>query len=152
MYIAIDFDGTCVTHEYPNIGRDIGAVSVLKELVNAGHKLILFTMRSNIQDVKGNGAEIIDCKAGNYLDDAVKWFNDNSIELFGVNVNPTQKDWTTSPKAYAHLYIDDAAIGIPLNAVDNGRPYVEWVQLRRMLVDRGILPGVVPEHEPRKAS
>ena len=109
-------------------------------------------MRSNIQEVKGNGAEIIDCKAGNYLDDAVKWFNDNGIELYGINVNPTQRDWTTSPKAYAHLYIDDAAIGVPLNYVDNGRPYVEWAQLRRMLVDRGILPGIVSEHESRTAS
>ncbi len=25
MIIAIDFDGTCVTHMYPKIGRDIGA-------------------------------------------------------------------------------------------------------------------------------
>jgi hypothetical protein len=24
--IAVDFDGTCVTHEYPSIGKDIGAV------------------------------------------------------------------------------------------------------------------------------
>jgi len=152
MYIAIDFDGTCVTHEYPRIGRDIGAVPVLKELLSAGHKLILFTMRSNIQDTKGNGKDIMDCKAGNYLDDAVNWFADNGIDLFGVNVNPTQKEWTSSPKAYAHLYIDDAAIGIPLNYIDNGRPYVEWRQLRCMLIDRGILTGIMPESEPRKAS
>jgi hypothetical protein len=46
MIIAIDFDGTCVTHEYPYIGKDIGAVPVLKELVSSGHQLILFTMRS----------------------------------------------------------------------------------------------------------
>jgi hypothetical protein len=30
--VGVDFDGTCVTHEYPKIGRDIGAVPVLKEL------------------------------------------------------------------------------------------------------------------------
>ena len=46
MKIGIDFDGTCVTHEYPKIGKDIGAVPVLKELVEKGHKLILNTMRS----------------------------------------------------------------------------------------------------------
>lgn len=45
MYIAIDFDGTCVTPEYPEIGKDIGAVPVLKRLVENGHKLILHTMR-----------------------------------------------------------------------------------------------------------
>ena len=30
MDIIIDFDGTCVTHEFPNIGKDIGAEKVLK--------------------------------------------------------------------------------------------------------------------------
>jgi hydroxymethylpyrimidine pyrophosphatase-like HAD family hydrolase len=47
MIIAIDFDGTCVTHEYPKVGREIGASKVLKELVDSGHQLILFTMRSD---------------------------------------------------------------------------------------------------------
>ena len=31
--IAIDFDGTCVVHKYPEIGKDIGAVAVLRELI-----------------------------------------------------------------------------------------------------------------------
>ena len=33
--IAIDFDGTVVTHAYPHMGMDAGAVPVLKELVAA---------------------------------------------------------------------------------------------------------------------
>ena len=41
MYIAVDFDGTCVTHAYPEIGNDIGAVPILKRIVERGHKLIL---------------------------------------------------------------------------------------------------------------
>ena len=49
MIIGIDFDGTCVTHEYPLIGRHIGAVEVLKKLVDKNHLLILFTMRSGKQ-------------------------------------------------------------------------------------------------------
>lgn len=32
MDIVIDFDGTCVTHEFPLVGKDIGAVPVLKKL------------------------------------------------------------------------------------------------------------------------
>ena len=46
MDICIDFDGTCVKHEFPEIGEDIGAAPVLKELIANGHRLILFTMRS----------------------------------------------------------------------------------------------------------
>lgn len=30
LYIGIDFDGTCVTHDFPRIGKDIGAQPVLK--------------------------------------------------------------------------------------------------------------------------
>ena len=45
MIIAVDFDGTCVSHDYPYIGKEIGAAPVLRELVAAGHDLILFTMR-----------------------------------------------------------------------------------------------------------
>ena len=32
------------------IGKDIGAVPVLKELVENGHNLILFTMRSDVEN------------------------------------------------------------------------------------------------------
>jgi hypothetical protein len=51
--IGIDFDGTVVTHDFPKIGKDIGAVPVLRKLVDNGHKLILFTMRSDIKDING---------------------------------------------------------------------------------------------------
>lgn len=98
MIIAVDFDGTCVKHRYPMVGEDVdGAVSVLKELVRKGHKIILYTMRS-----------------GDTLDDAISWFIDNDIELWGINRNPEQYGWSSSPKVFANLYIDDAALGIPL--------------------------------------
>ncbi len=122
MYIAIDFDGTCVTHDYPRVGKDIGAVPVLKKLTDSGHQLILNTMRS--------GKELVD---------AVQWFADNDIPLYGANENPTQKSWTASPKVYAHLYIDDAALGCPLkmdNAISN-RPFVNW-ELIDKYIDRNL--------------
>lgn len=111
MIIAVDFDGTCVTHDYPEVGKDIGAVPVLQKLTRDGHQLILYTMRSGPQ-----------------LEDAVDWFNQNNIPLYGVQTNPTQKSWTESPKAYANLYIDDAALGVPLimDPTISGRPFVDW--------------------------
>ena len=124
MYIAIDFDGTCVTHDYPRIGKDINAVNVLKKLVDNGHKLILNTMRS-----------------GKELKDAINWFKENDIELYGANKNSTQKKWTNSPKVYAHLYIDDAALGCPLK-MDlslSDRPFVDWEAVSCLLKDKGIL-------------
>jgi hypothetical protein len=50
----------------------------------------------------------------NPLTDAVNWFKDNGIPLWGVNGNPEQRTWTDSPKAYCQLYIDDAGLGTPL--------------------------------------
>jgi hypothetical protein len=127
--IAVDFDGTCVAHEFPKIGRDIGAVPVLQDLVKAGHQLIIFTMRSNGQ------------QHGDVLNDAIKWFAENNIPLYGVQKNPTQMSWTTSPKCHANLIIDDTSLGIPL--VDNGkeRPYVDWEETRKLLVQRFFLPS-----------
>ena len=142
MIIGIDFDGTCVTHEFPEVGKDIGAVPVLKELVKAGHKLVLFTMRSNRRRRKRvpESPDVSDVH-GKFLKDAVSWFKENDIPLFGVNTNPEQKSWTSSPKAYCHLYIDDASLGIPLKrdiAVCD-RPFVDWVEVRALLRTRFIL-------------
>lgn len=124
MTIAIDFDGTCVTHEYPEIGRDLGATTTLKTLVDNGHKLILLTMRS-----------------GKTLEDAKHWFEERGIILYGVNENPSQKRWTESPKVYANLYIDDANLGTPLikNSIASDRPYVDWKLVLIDLYNRGCI-------------
>jgi len=115
--IAIDFDGTIVTHEFPNVGDvNPGAFSWMKKFQEAGARLILWTMRSDGQE------------SGPVLSDAVEHCRKNGVEFFGVNSNPEQSEWTTSPKAYAQLYIDDAAFGCPLreNPKAGGRPMVDW--------------------------
>jgi len=138
IIISVDFDGTCVSHEFPNIGKDIGAVPVLKELVKNNHKLILFTMRSDISNPTGEDNEL-HLESGNYLTDAINWFKENNIPLYGIQTNPTQHTWTTSPKAYAQLYIDDAALGCPLIFGEHERPYVDWQMVYKILVARGII-------------
>ena len=141
MIIAIDFDGTCVTHEFPKVGRDIKAIPVLKALVEEGHQLVLFTMRSDIVNPTGEDKEL-HLESGNYLTDAINWFKENGIPLYGIQVNPTQHTWTTSPKAYAQMYIDDAALGCPLK-LDKGfaeRPFVDWAAVKNILIRDGILP------------
>ena len=40
MIIAVDFDGTCVTHKFPDIGENIGAEIVLKKLADDGSELL----------------------------------------------------------------------------------------------------------------
>ena len=123
IVIAVDFDGTCVTHEYPHTGLDVGAVPVLRELTDAGCRLILLTMRS-----------------GELLERATEWFRKNDIPLWAVNENPEQKSWTRSTKVYADIYIDDSAIGCPIKFRDGVRkPFVDWQEVRRLLVHDGVL-------------
>lgn len=117
MIIAVDFDGTIVEHEFPEIGEAVpGAFRWMKDFQASGAKLILWTMRSD-----GEADDL-------FLSHAVEFCRTNGIEFWGVNRNPEQDDWTTSPKAYAHLYIDDAAHGCPLrvNPRVGGRPFVDW--------------------------
>lgn len=115
--IAIDFDGTIVEHKYPAIGAPIkGAIETIKELQARGHKIILWTMRS-----------------GKELDEAVAYLQKNGITPWGVNQNPEQ-DWSTSPKAYAQIYIDDAALGCPIEKKCFDRPMVYWPAVRKQLI------------------
>lgn len=148
MTIAVDFDGTCVTHDFPKVGKNIGAEIVLKKLADKGHKIILYTMRSHPSEktekagTSGMIPTMNDC-----LQDAIDWFAKYDIPLYGVNNNPSQHSWTDSPKVYANMYIDDAALGIPLVYEDINHiydssmmcPYVGWVRVTELLYESGVL-------------
>ncbi len=97
--IAIDFDGTIVEHMYPEIGPDVPqAFDWMKDLQAGGARLILWTMRD-----------------GEKLEEAVQHCRERGIEFWGINENPDQAEtkWSGSPKAFAHMYIDDLAAGCP---------------------------------------
>jgi len=126
MIIAIDFDGTIVDHQYPDIGPAVpGAIESIRELQQRGHRVMLWTMRG---DSVGGGPT---------LTEAVNFCRNNGIE-FGewVNQNPEQSSWTTSNKQYANFYIDDAAIGCPLRehpSATSRRPCVDWAKVMEIL-------------------
>lgn len=124
VIIAVDFDGTVVEHRYPEIGKECpGALDTLKWLQAQGAQLVLWTMRS-----------------GRALDRAVHWLSIHGIVLAGVNKNPSQESWTDSPKVYAHIYIDDAALGCPLIVDSEGvRPCVDWARVRGLLDVRFVM-------------
>ena len=112
MKIAVDFDGTIVEDKFPAIGQAVpGAFYWLHTLQQAGAKLILWTMRSE-----------------DYLDAAVRHCREHGVLFDSVNEGIDDRDWTSSPKAYAHVYIDDEAFGCPLiDSKEMGaRPMVNW--------------------------
>lgn len=109
--VGIDFDGSVVCHRYPHVGKDLPlCVETLKrwnEEYGVGY--ILSTMRG-----------------GKELEDAINWFKERDIPLFGIQKHPTQEEWTDSPKTHCRFMIDDRNVGQPLTADDQGIPCIDW--------------------------
>ena len=126
MFICVDFDGTIVDHCFPEIGAEVpGAIHWLTRLQDQGAKLILFTMRSDTS------------VGGPMLSEAVAFLEDKGIKFYGINKNPDQDSWTKSPKAYADIYVDDAAFGCPLIRPKGfRRPCVDWETVGPALLER----------------
>lgn len=126
--IAIDFDATCVGQIWPElgIGPDLGAVPVLKDLVKAGHKLILWTARAD----RDHG-----------LNEAIQWFRSNDISLYGIQKDPLQHEWMDSEKVHCDLIIDNLCLGIPLLVDEklSNKPFVDWKRCRILLEEQGYL-------------
>ena len=99
MVIAVDFDGTIVTHEYPEIGREIPfAIDTLKRLQSEGHhQLILWTVRE-----------------GELLKEAVEFCRERGLEFYAINNNyPESERIDDQPrKLNAELFIDDRNLEI----------------------------------------
>lgn len=123
MIIALDFDGTLVTHEYPYIGKPLPlAKEVVKLLSINGHELFLYTMRDGVQ-----------------LEEAKTYCIENGLPILNFNESPAQ--FSTSPKQYAQFYIDDAALGCPLkfDYDFSYRPFVDWRAVAQMLCGYGLI-------------
>jgi hydroxymethylpyrimidine pyrophosphatase-like HAD family hydrolase len=109
MTIAVDFDGTIVEHEYPEIGKPkMFAFETLKALQQRGDRLILWTYR-----------------AGEKLNEAVEYCKRNGIEFYAINKNYPEEifDDTISRKIIADVYIDDRNLG----------GFVNWSDVWQML-------------------
>ena len=114
MTIAVDFDGTIVTHEYPAIGVERPfAIDTLKMLIRDQHKLILWSVRE-----------------GKLLDEAVEWCRERGVEFYAVNRDYPEETTKNNPhfsrKLKVDLFIDDRNVG--------GLP--DWGTIYRMVSER----------------
>ncbi|WP_165025266.1 hypothetical protein [Dysgonomonas sp. ZJ279] len=98
MIIAVDFDGTLHTGEFPNIGSPAPyAIDYMQKLSNDGHYLIIWT-----------------CRCGDKLTEAINWLLSRGIPFDRINEHEPgnlAKYNTNSRKVYAHLYVDDRQVG-----------------------------------------
>jgi hypothetical protein len=125
-YVAFDFDGTVVTHDFPDIGKEVpGAIRVLKLLQDYGVSLILLTMRH-----------------GTTLDEAIKWLAIRGIDLYGANYNKSQTAWNKSRKVHRDFYIGDDASQVIMDRSFHERLFVDWKWVEATLRQRKLLPVV----------
>lgn len=103
LVIGVDFDGTVVEFDFPNIGRvRPRALETLRSCVERGALLILWTARR-----------------GQHREAAIAF-----LQSHGVKIHEA-----ADGKPHCDVFIDDLALGIPVDA--DG--LVDWTQIAPML-------------------
>ncbi len=95
--IAVDFDGTLCSDQYPEIGKpNQGLIHYLKDRKKNGSKLILWT-----------------CREGERLQEALRWCETQGIAFDYANANTAENlaqfGGVDNRKIYADEYWDDKA-------------------------------------------
>lgn len=121
LIIAVDFDGTIVEDAYPKIGKPkLFAFETLERLQKEGHRLILWTYRSDLR-----------------LEEAVAFCKEHGLEFYAINKSfpEEQFDYTKSRKIHADIFIDDRNLGGILG----------WGEIYQMLANPKYHPNKLPK-------
>lgn len=124
MTIAVDFDGTIVEHQYPEIGEELPfATETLRLLIADRHRLILWSVRE-----------------GKLLDEAVEWCRERGIEFYAVNKDYPEERGTENNNHYSRklkvdIFIDDRNLG--------GLP--DWGTIYRMIKEKKTYHDIIME-------
>lgn len=98
MIIAVDFDGTLHSGNWPGIGEPVdNAIEIMQKLKAEGHYIIIWT-----------------CREGQRQTEAINWLLENNIPFDRINdhePNNKAEYGGIARKIYAHLYIDDKQVG-----------------------------------------
>ena len=111
LIIAIDFDGTIVEDAYPNIGKPmIFAFETMKKLQSEGHRLILWTYRTDKK-----------------LQEAVDFCKQQVLEFYAINKSYPEEefDGKISRKINATFFVDDRNIG----------GFIGWTAVHKLLLN-----------------
>ena len=111
LIIAIDFDGTIVEDAYPKIGKPmIFAFETMRKLQSEGHRLILWTYRSDIK-----------------LQEAVDFCKQQGLEFYAINKSYPEEefDGKISRKINAAFFVDDRNIG----------GFIGWTAVHKLLLN-----------------
>lgn len=105
--LAIDFDGTIVEHDYPNIGKlRKGAIEYINKLHEDGFYIIIWTVRDG-QDQE-NAENFLKENSIHY--DKINENSDSFIEHLGKDPR-FGVEYEEPRKICANIYIDDRNLG-----------------------------------------
>ncbi len=140
MLIYLDFDGTVVEHQYPLIGSyNTGCIEVVDKLFQAGHEIVINTMRAELD-------ENLLMEAVEFINEALSTLNSHSEKYTLLHTDskyyPTQWDWNLHFKTN-RIFIDDVCDGIPLKeGISTNRPMVDWDILNIEFEERGLFKKI----------
>lgn len=104
--VAVDFDGTLTSNEFPDIGEiNNNVVNWVRERKDNGATIILWTTRQNKK-----------------LQEALDFCDKKDIPIDYVNQNVPWLPFNTSQKIFADIYLDDRSLNL------NGDPRNDIVQ------------------------
>ncbi len=134
LKIAVDFDGTIVDNNYPDIGKPkMFAFETLKTLERNDCQLILWTYRS-----------------GKSLEAAIDFCRENGIEFYAVNKSYPEETYSEeiSRKINVDIFIDDKNLGgfpgwsevwqeiAPIIGADKNSEFQNFQQERKTFIKR----------------
>ena len=139
LTIYLDFDGTVVEHMFPNIGKPVPmALEVIRKLCSKNCLIILNTYRIDL--LTKYALPENDKSAEKEFEDCLQYFVDN-----GIKIDSIQKPFKLHPLNWdvnfsgTDIFIDDIAGGIPLiPGTQSIRPMVNWIELDRQFIEKGI--------------
>ena len=110
VVLAVDFDGTICTENYPEIGREReGAKEIINKLYEEGYAIVINTCRSNINgtDAAGMAKDFLRIRGIKYDS-----FNNNLNFLIDLYEGDCRK-------ISADVYIDDKCLFNPIPSWEN---------------------------------
>lgn len=131
MIIQLDFDGTIVNFDFPNIGRlNVGCIEVIRALFKAGYHIYLNTYRANISEEA--------------LAEALNFLEVHEIISMLSGINPQKKippAWNPDESIKnGELFIDDDSEGIALKWDHTYQlKMVDWRVVKSQLIQKNII-------------
>lgn len=119
LKIVLDIDGTVFYHRVPELGDPLPGWEIIKSWVSDGAIINISTMRS-----------------GKLLEEAVSALDKLGIPYHSIYKDKGQESWTSSPKCYGHVIVDDTCCGIPTAVDELGKDYVLLDQVDKIIREK----------------